>query len=169
MDRARVTIQTEDFDLAAEVAALRAEDSAVGAVASFIGTVRDRNEGLGVSSMELEHYPGMTEKAIEAMIDDALFRFDVRGVRVIHRVGMLMPRDQIVLVAVTSVHREQAFQACEFLMDYLKTQAPFWKKEAGPGGTRWVDARIADDAALARWGIAAGNVPDRTGDTPARR
>jgi len=157
MGRARVTIQTEDFDLAAEIAALRAQDSAVGAVASFISTVRDRNEGLGVSSMELEHYPGMTEKAIEAMVDDALFRFNIRGVRVIHRVGMLMPQDQIVLVAVTSVHREQAFQACEFLMDYLKTQAPFWKKEHTPEGARWVDARVSDDDALMRWGLSSRN------------
>lgn len=157
MDRARVTIQTEDFDLAAEVAALRAEDSAVGAVATFIGIVRDRNEGLGVSSMELEHYPGMTEKAIEAMIDDALFRFDIRGVRVIHRVGVLMPQEQIVLVAVASSHREQAFQACEFLMDYLKTQAPFWKKEHTSEGARWVDARVSDDDALKRWGLSSRN------------
>jgi len=99
----------------------------------------------------------MTERSIEAMIDDALKRFDIRGVRVIHRVGPLLPRDQIVLVAVTSAHRGQAFQACEFLMDYLKTQAPFWKKETTPEGARWVDARVADDAALARWGIQASN------------
>jgi molybdopterin synthase catalytic subunit len=157
MNRARVTIQTADFDVSAEVAALRAGDPAVGAVATFIGTVRDRNDGLGVSSMELEHYPGMTEKAIEAMIDDALFRFDIRAVRVIHRVGPLMPQDQIVLVAVTSTHRGQAFQACEFLMDYLKTQAPFWKKEHTPEGARWVDARVGDDDALKRWGLASGN------------
>jgi len=157
MDRARVTIQTEDFDIAAEIAALRAADTTVGAVASFIGTVRDRNEGLGVSSMELEHYPGMTEKAIEAMIDDALFRFDIHAVRVIHRVGPLMPQDQIVLVAVTASHRGQAFQACEFLMDYLKTQAPFWKKEHTPEGARWVDARVSDDDALERWGLSSGN------------
>jgi molybdopterin synthase catalytic subunit len=158
MPIARVTIQTEDFDLGREVAALRADDPGVGAVASFIGTVRDRNEGLGVSSMELEHYPGMTEKAIEAMIDEALFRFDIRGARVIHRVGTLQPRDQIVLVAVTSAHRGEAFQACEFLMDYLKTQAPFWKKEHTPEGARWVDARVTDDDALKRWGIVSGNV-----------
>ena len=163
--RVRVTVQTGDFDLAAEVAALRADDAGGGAVASFVGTVRDRNEGLGVSSMELEHYPGMTEKAIEAMVDEALFRFDLRGVRVIHRVGRLEPGDQIVLVAVTSAHRGHAFQGCEFLMDYLKTQAPFWKKEAGPEGVRWVDARVSDDAALARWGIAAGNA----GTAPAGR
>jgi molybdopterin synthase catalytic subunit len=107
--------------------------------------------------MELEHYPGMTEKAIEAMIDAAMERFDIRAARVIHRVGPLKPLDQIVLVVVTSSHRGAAFQACEFLMDYLKTQAPFWKKETTPQGARWVDARVADDAALARWGIQAGN------------
>src|SRR5512147_300841 len=153
----RVVIQTQDFDLGAEVAALRAADPGVGAVASFIGTVRDRNDGQGVSAMELEHYPGMTEKSIEAMIDEAFERFDIRAARVIHRVGPLEPLDQIVLVVVTSAHRGDAFQACEFLMDYLKTQAPFWKKETTPEGSRWVDARVSDDAALARWGIASGN------------
>jgi molybdopterin synthase catalytic subunit len=154
----RVTIQTADFDLGAEIATLRARDASVGAVASFIGTVRDRNDGQGVSAMELEHYPGMTERAIEAMIDEALRRFEIIGARVIHRVGLLQPCDQIMMVAVTSVHRSQAFQACEFLMDYLKTQAPFWKKEQTPEGARWVDARSSDDAALARWGIASDNV-----------
>jgi len=119
--------------------------------------VRDRNDGLGVSAMELEHYPGMTERAIEAMIDVAMQRFDIRAARVIHRVGPLLPLDQIVMVAVSSGHRGQAFQACEFLMDYLKTQAPFWKKEQTPEGARWVDARVSDDAALARWGIEGGN------------
>ena len=153
----RVTVQTEDFDLSAEVAQLRVGDAGVGAVAAFVGTVRDRNDGQGVSSMELEHYPGMTEKAIEAMVDAAQQRFDIRAVRVIHRVGLLQPQDQIVLVAVTSSHRGQAFQACEFLMDYLKTQAPFWKKEVTPEGARWVDARTADDAAAQRWGIASAN------------
>jgi molybdopterin synthase catalytic subunit len=154
----RVSIQTQDFDLSAEVAALRACDGGVGAVASFIGTVRDRTgSSPGISAMELEHYPGMTEGAIEAMIDEALVRFDIRAARVVHRVGVLQPLDQIVLVAVTSAHRGQAFQACEFLMDYLKTQAPFWKKETTAAGAHWVDARVADDAALARWGINAGN------------
>ena len=124
---ARVSIQTEDFDLAAEVAALRQGDGRVGAVCSFVGTVRDRNDGQSVSTMELEHYPGMTEKSIEAMIDAAHRRFDILGARVIHRVGLLHPLDQIVLVAVSSAHRGESFQACEFLMDYLKTQAPFWK------------------------------------------
>jgi molybdopterin synthase catalytic subunit len=146
-------------------ATLRAQDAGVGAVAAFVGTVRDRNDGAGVARLELEHYPGMTEAAIDAMIDQAMRRFDIRAARVIHRVGALAPKDQIVLVVVTSAHRGDAFRACEFLMDYLKTQAPFWKKEQGPDGTaRWVDARVADDEALARWGIAAGgNAARRAG------
>ncbi|MES2956391.1 MAG: molybdopterin synthase catalytic subunit MoaE [Pseudomonadota bacterium] len=155
--KARVSIQIADFNLSDEVAVLRASDKRVGAVCSFIGTVRDRNDGSDVSAMELEHYPGMTEKSIEAMIDEAHKRFDIYGARVIHRVGLLQPLDQIVLVAVTSAHRGESFQACEFLMDYLKTQAPFWKKEQTPDGARWVDARISDDAALAKWGIQASN------------
>jgi molybdopterin synthase catalytic subunit len=191
---ARVLIQTADFNLADEIGALRAQDARVGAVCSFVGTVRDRNmapmrtvlppaPGLGagasslppegalsprggpaaradvspVLSMELEHYPGMTEKAIEAMIDEAQRRFDIFGARVIHRVGLLQPLDQIVMVAVTSAHRGESFKACEFLMDYLKTQAPFWKKEQTPEGARWVDARESDDAALAKWGLSARN------------
>lgn len=153
----RVSIQTEDFNLTEEVAVLRADDARVGAVCAFVGTVRDRNDGQSVGSLELEHYPGMTEKAIEAMVGEALARFDLFGVRIIHRVGLLAPQDQIVLVAVTSAHRGESFQACEFLMDYLKTQAPFWKKEETPEGARWVDARSTDDAALARWGIEAVN------------
>jgi molybdopterin synthase catalytic subunit len=165
---ARVSIQSEDFDLGAEVARLREQDKRVGAVCSFIGTVRDRNSvpapaasiggGPEVMSMELEHYPGMTERSIESMIDEALKRFDIFGARVIHRVGLLQPLDQIVLVVVSSAHRGESFRACEFLMDYLKTQAPFWKKEQTPEGARWVDARVSDDAALARWGIASRNV-----------
>ncbi|AMO24793.1 molybdopterin synthase catalytic subunit MoaE [Ramlibacter solisilvae] len=153
--RFSVSIQTADFDLSGETEALRREDTRVGAVCSFVGTVRGSADG--VRSMELEHYPGMTEKAIEAMIDEARRRFDIYAARVIHRVGLLRPGEQIVLVAVTSAHRGQSFQACEFLMDYLKTQAPFWKKEETPEGARWVDARASDDAALARWGIAGGN------------
>ena len=155
----RVFIQTADFDVSTEIARLRAQDPRVGAVCSFVGTVRDRTAGIpgSISSMELEHYPGMTEKAIEAMIDAAHQRFDMFGACVIHRVGLLQPLDQIVLVAVTSAHRGESFQACEFLMDYLKTQAPFWKKEQTPEGARWVDARVSDDVALTRWGIAAAN------------
>jgi molybdopterin synthase catalytic subunit len=149
-----VQIQTEDFDLSEEVARLRHEDTGVGAVCAFVGTVRDRNEGSDVASLELEHYPGMTEKSIQAMLAQARERFDIRAARVIHRVGLMQPQDQIVLVAVTSAHRGESFQACEFLMDYLKTQAPFWKKEVTPDGSRWVDARVSDDQALARWGIA---------------
>jgi molybdopterin synthase catalytic subunit len=162
MPTPRVSIQTEDFDLGAEVAKLRAGDHGVGAVASFIGTMRDRNSASAgrpgdISAMELEHYPGMTERAIEAMIDEAQRRFDIRAARIVHRVGPLAPGDQIVLVVVSSAHRGAAFQACEFLMDYLKTQAPFWKKETTAEGARWVDARVADDAALARWGIEANS------------
>ena len=156
----RVRIQTQDFDLAAEVAALRAGDLGVGAVASFVGTVRERGHpgaGEAVSELELEHYPGMTEKAIESIIDAASARFQIRDARVVHRVGRLAPGEQIVLVAVSSAHRGQAFQACEFIMDYLKTQAPFWKKETRPEGACWVDARVSDDAALERWGIQATN------------
>jgi molybdopterin synthase catalytic subunit len=155
----RVSIQTQDFDVSQEIAQLRAGDARVGAVCSFVGTVRDRNGGAdpAVSSMELEHYPGMTEKSIEAMIDEAHGRFDFFGARVVHRVGLLQPLDQIVLVAVTSAHRGESFKACEFLMDYLKTQAPFWKKEATPSGAHWVDARVSDDVALARWGISGAN------------
>ncbi|PIT71480.1 molybdopterin synthase catalytic subunit MoaE [Limnohabitans sp. B9-3] len=152
-----VSIQTQDFDVSQELAALRAGDARVGAVCSFLGTVRERNDGSSVASMELEHYPGMTEKSISAMMDEAKKRFDIFAARVIHRVGLLHPEDQIVFVAVTSAHRGESFKACEFLMDYLKTQAPFWKKEVTPEGARWVDARVSDDQALARWGIQATN------------
>ena len=159
---ARVRIQAEDFDVGTELTSLRAGDLRVGAVCSFVGTVRDTQAITGeandeIESMELEHYPGMTEKAIEAMIDEAHRRFDFYDARVIHRIGLLQPADQIVFVAVSSAHRGQSFQACEFLMDYLKTQAPFWKKEQTPQGAQWVDARVSDDAALARWGIRSDN------------
>jgi molybdopterin synthase catalytic subunit len=152
-----VSIQTQDFDVSQELAALRAGDARVGAVCSFVGTVRERNDGNSVASMELEHYSGMTEKSISAMMNEAKQRFDIFAARVIHRVGLLHPEDQIVFVAVTSPHRGESFKACEFLMDYLKTQAPFWKKEVTPEGARWVDARVSDDQALARWGIEATN------------
>lgn len=157
MFRSHVTIQQGDFDVGAELAALRQGDAGIGAVAAFVGTVRDRGDTGDVQALELEHYPGMTERAIESMIDAARTRFDLRGVRVIHRVGPLALTDQIVLVAVSSAHRQAAFDGCAFLMDYLKTQAPFWKKESTAEGAHWVDARVADDAALARWGIRAGN------------
>ena len=157
---ARVWIGLEDFDVSDQIAQLRAGDGGVGAVVTFLGTVRDRQgDQHGISSLELEHYPGMTEASIEAMIDQAFQRFDIRGARVLHRVGLLQPLDQIVLVLVASAHRGEAFQACEFLMDYLKTQAPFWKKETTPEGARWVDARVSDDQALQRWGIQADNAP----------
>jgi molybdopterin synthase catalytic subunit len=155
-----VSIQMQDFDVSQELAALRAGDARVGAVCSFLGTVRERNDGSSVASMALEHYPGMTEKSISAMMDEAKKRFDIFAARVIHRVGLLQPEDQIVFVAVTSAHRGESFKACEFLMDYLKTQAPFWKKEVTPEGARWVDARVSDDQALARWGIDAKNSRD---------
>lgn len=159
MKQPRVAVQAADFDLSQEIAALRLQDKRVGAVCSFVGTVRDRNSANPdeVSILELEHYPGMTEKSIEQMIDQAHARFDIFGARVVHRIGVLLPLDQIVLVAVTSAHRGESFKACEFLMDYLKTQAPFWKKETTPDGAQWVDARVSDDAALARWGIMAAN------------
>lgn len=169
MDR-RVSVGEADFDLSAEVASLYRDDPGVGAVASFVGTVRAREQpvadavhaagaaSVDVTTLELEHYPGMTEKAIGGMIDEAFQRFSIRAVKVIHRVGRLAVGEQIVMVAVSSAHRGQAFQACEFLMDYLKTQAPFWKKEhTADGESRWVDARVADDDALRRWGLDVPN------------
>jgi len=146
-----VRIQREDFDAGAEIARLRAGDPRIGAVASFVGVARDRNDGATVSTMALEHYPGMTEKAIEAIVEQARARWEVAEILVIHRIGILKPLDQIVLVVVTSGHRGEAFAACEFVMDYLKTEAPFWKKESTPAGERWVDAREADEAARSRW------------------
>ncbi|CAD6548859.1 molybdopterin synthase catalytic subunit MoaE [Paraburkholderia sabiae] len=152
-----VRVQTEDFDLSTEVAALRAQNPKVGAVACFVGTVRDINEGETVETMELEHYPGMTEKSLEAIVEAARERWPGTEVLIVHRVGKLMPLDQIVLVATTSKHRGNAFASCEFVMDYLKTQAPFWKKEKTESGERWVDARVTDDEALARWGLESLN------------
>jgi molybdopterin synthase catalytic subunit len=146
-----VRIQTEDFDAGVEIARLRAGNPAVGAVASFVGVVRDRNDGDSVAALTLEHYPGMTEKSIEAIVDEARARWSIIDVTVIHRVGELKPLDQIVLVVVSGGHRGDAFAACEFIMDYLKTRAPFWKKELTPEGARWVDARAADDDAAERW------------------
>jgi molybdopterin synthase catalytic subunit len=158
----RVVIQNEDFNVSDVLLELREKDLRVGAVCSFVGTVRDTRMLTGQASDEvitlsLEHYPGMTDASIEAMIDEAHQRFDFYQAKVIHRVGDLKPADQIVLVAVTSAHRGESFKACEFLMDYLKTQAPFWKKEKSPEGAQWVDARVSDDEALARWGIQSKN------------
>jgi molybdopterin synthase catalytic subunit len=146
-----VRIQSEDFDSGAEIAILRRSNPAIGAIASFIGLVRDVNSGDRVSELTLEHYPGMTEKALDKIVDEAKARWDVIDVLVIHRVGVLQPTDQIVLVVVAGAHRGQAFAACEFVMDYLKTQAPFWKKEQTADGSRWVEARSSDDAAAERW------------------
>jgi len=146
-----VRIQREDFDAGAEIARLRAGDPRIGAVAGFVGVARDRNDGAAVSTLVLEHYPRMTEKAIEAIVSEAKARWQVAEILVIHRIGELKPLDQIVLVLVTSSHRGDAFAACEFVMDYLKTEAPFWKKESTPEGERWVDARQSDEAARSRW------------------
>ena len=146
-----VRVQSGDFDIGEEVHALRRSNPAIGAIASFVGCVRDVNEGDAVSEMTLEHYPGMTEKALSAIVAEAKTRWDIADALVIHRVGALKPADQIVLVAVTSAHRGEAFAACEFIIDYLKTRAPFWKKEDTPAGARWVEARASDDDAAARW------------------
>ena len=146
-----VRVQTSDFDVSHEVATLRAGDARVGAVAVFVGMVRDVNQSSEVATLTLEHYPGMTEKALAAIVDEAKSRWNIIEALVVHRVGELKPTDQIVLVAVTGSHRGEAFAACEFIMDYLKTRAPFWKKEQTPSGPRWVDARASDDGAAARW------------------
>jgi molybdopterin synthase catalytic subunit len=146
-----VRIQEPDFDVSSELAALRAGDKRVGAVATFIGVVRDLNDASQVSALTLEHYPGMTEKALAQIVDDAKQRWDIFDALVIHRVGPLKPGDQIVLVAVTSAHRGESFAACQFIMDYLKTRAPFWKKEETPEGERWIEARASDEDAAARW------------------
>ncbi len=146
-----VRVQTADFDVAREIAALRAADRRVGAVASFIGTVRDTNDDATVATLTLEHYPGMTERSLETIVAQAKSRFDILDALVVHRVGTLAPCDQIVLVVVTSGHRGDAFDACRFIMDYLKTRAPFWKKEHTPDGDRWVEARAGDDEAAALW------------------
>jgi len=146
-----VRIQSNDFDAGAEIALLRRNNPAIGAVACFIGLVRDVNAGDRVSELTLEHYPGMTQRALEKIEEEAKSRWDIIEAQIIHRVGELHPTDQIVLVVVAAAHREEAFAACEFMMDYLKTQAPFWKKERTPQGSRWVEARSSDDVAAQRW------------------
>ena len=147
----KISVQLEDFDAGREMAAVRAGNPKVGAVASFIGVVRDMNDGEGIATMTLEHYPGMTEKALNGIVEQAKARWEVLDCTVIHRFGKLAPLDQIVFVAVASGHRGDAFAACEFIMDFLKTQAPFWKKEDTPEGARWVEAKDSDAAAAGRW------------------
>ena len=146
-----VRVQTEDFDTGHEIALLRKGNPQVGAVAAFVGIVRDMNDGSAVAEMTLEHYPGMTEKAVSEIVEQAKSRWQIFDVLVVHRVGRLKPTDQIVLVVVSSAHRGDAFAACEFVMDYLKTRAPFWKKEQTPEGARWVESRQSDDLAAERW------------------
>jgi len=146
-----VRVQTEDFDVSQEMLALRQKNPKVGAVASFVGVVRDLNDGDEVSALTLEHYPGMTERSLEEIVSEAKSRWNIYDALIIHRVGTLLPLDQIVLVLVTSAHRGESFKACEFLMDYLKTRAPFWKKEQTSSGERWVDARTTDSVAAMRW------------------
>jgi len=151
-----VRVQQDDFDLGAEVARMRAGDPRIGAVVSFVGTVRDLNDGAKVAELELEHYPGMTERSLQDIVEQARARWPLYGALVVHRVGPMAPLEQIVLVACSAAHRGEAFAACEFIMDYLKTEAPFWKKEQTPEGARWVDARVSDDTAKAKW---AAKVP----------
>lgn len=154
-----VRVQYEDFDLNAELNRIRQKRSDIGAVVSFVGLVRDMNDGEQVAGMALEHYPGMTEKSLDAIALEAQARWNLLDGLIIHRVGALLPRDQIVLVVAASAHRGEAFAACEFMMDYLKTQAPFWKKESTAQGERWVDARVSDDNAMAKWQInSKGNI-----------
>lgn len=146
-----VRVQTEDFNAGEEITRLQAERKDIGAVVSFIGLVRDINDGDTVSQLTLEHYPGMTEKSLSAIADQAKTRWNISDVLIIHRVGTLQPCDQIVMVVVAGGHRGDAFAACEFVMDYLKTEAPFWKKELTQDGERWVEAKDSDDDAKARW------------------
>ncbi len=146
-----IRVQQEDFDVSAELAQMRLCSKEIGAIACFVGVVRDFNEGTAVATMELEHYPGMTENSIRLIVDEAMQRWQLLGARVIHRIGRLSPSDQIVFVATSSLHRGDAFASCEFIMDYLKTRAPFWKKELSPQGERWVDSRSDDVLAAQRW------------------
>jgi molybdopterin synthase catalytic subunit len=147
----KIVIQTEDFDVSTELHLLRKDLPGIGGINVFVGTVRDVHQGDVVAAMELEHYPGMTEKSLQDIVEQAKRRWDVLNATIIHRVGKLYPSDQIVLVAVASTHRGDAYSACEFMMDYLKTAAPFWKKETTPEGSRWVDARTSDEERLKKW------------------
>lgn len=148
----KISVQTQDFDVSAELAQMRAANPAIGAVVNFVGLVRDRNDGQDIRTMELEHYPGMTEKSLQMIAEQARLRWNLIDALIIHRVGLLQPLDQIVMVAAASAHRGEAFAACEFMMDYLKTEAPFWKKESTTEGERWVDARESDSQAVSKWG-----------------
>lgn len=160
-----IRVQISDFDVNAELMQLRLGNPDIGAIVSFVGLVRDMNDGQAVSAMELEHYPGMTEKALEQIVEKARIRWNLVNTLVIHRVGPLQPLDQIVLVAVATRHRGDAFAACEFIMDYLKTEAPFWKKEQTPTGARWVDARETDDEAMKKWGVRGANFVAKSDQT----
>ena len=147
----RVRIQTEAFDAGAEIEGLRRSSARIGAIASFVGVVRDLNDDADVRAMALEHYPGMTERAIEEIVREAMERWSLIDASVVHRVGRLAPQEAIVLVVTAGAHRHQAFHACEFIMDFLKTRAPFWKKESTAEGERWVGARTSDERAARRW------------------
>jgi len=151
MNNMTVRVQTEDFNVGDEIKRLQGSRKDIGAIVSFVGLVRDINDGDAVAQLTLEHYPGMTEKSLNKIVDEAKVRWNIMDVLVIHRVGTMQPCDQIVLVAVAGAHRGEAFAACEFVMDYLKTEAPFWKKEQTPSGERWVEAKESDDSAKARW------------------
>jgi molybdopterin synthase catalytic subunit len=155
----RIQIQTTPIDIASEQAALMRGRPEAGALVTFVGLMRDRNDGVGVTAMTLEHYPGMTQRALEAVADEAEARWDLLGLRVVHRVGRLLPEDPIVFVATMSPHRGDAFRACEFLIDYLKTRAPFWKKESTDAGERWVAARASDETAAGRWATDPSGEP----------
>jgi molybdopterin synthase catalytic subunit len=161
MSTMKISVQTEDFDVSAELAALRLHNPTIGAIVNFVGVVRDLNEGCGVSQLELEHYPGMTEASLKNITMEAKARWHFIDSVIIHRVGVLQPLDQIVLVAVASAHRGDAFAACEFMMDFLKTRAPFWKKETTSQGAKWLDARASDEAALKKWQIVS-ETPDQS-------
>lgn len=161
-----VRVQAEDFDAGAEISRMRLARPDIGAVAAFIGQVRDVNDGARVSAMTLEHYPGMTEKALDGIVEQARSRWDIFDALVVHRIGTLQSTDQIVLVVVSGAHRGAAFAACEFIMDYLKTEAPFWKKEKTADGERWVEARASDDSARERW---EDNVAARRGNSATER
>lgn len=156
----KISVQTSDFDVSNELAIMRSSNPAIGAVVNFVGLVRDCNDGQTVSAMELEHYPGMTEKSLQSIAEQAQQRWNLLDVLIIHRVGVLQPKDQIVMVAAASAHRGEAFAACEFMMDYLKTEAPFWKKESTPEGERWVDARESDSEAKRKWNASSSDLPE---------